>query len=100
MQVMLKSFLFKRPDWFKREGYWRLAQVLRLGLTFAFLATSVFFLSISVYVAVTRRPNLDDAIGFTVAWFVGAVAYVIIVHWVIRLIVWIADGFKIGSESK
>ncbi|WP_449103568.1 hypothetical protein [Pseudomonas veronii] len=96
---MLRNFLFKRPDWFKHEGYWRLTQVLKLGPTFAFLAVSAFCLAASFYEAGSGGKSAIAAFGFAVAWFVGAVAYVIAMHWLIRLIFWITEGFKDGSKA-
>ena len=91
---MLKSFLFKRPDWFRHEGYWRLAQVLRLGPTFAFLAFSGLFFCGWIFLIFSGELAGENASILALAWFAGAVAYIIALHWLIRLIVWITDGFK------
>lgn len=95
---MLKNFLFTRPDWFRHEGYWRLAQVLRLGPTFTFLAISALFFAVSFYKAGIGDDDLTDAFGFAVAWLAGAVVYVVAMHWLVRLIVWVKEGFKEGIK--
>lgn len=91
---MWKHFLFKRPDWFKHEGYWRLAQVFRLGPAIIFVAISAFALAASFIKAGIGEDNSIEIFGIAVAWFAGAVAYIVAIHWLIRLIVWIIDGFK------
>lgn len=96
---MLSSFLFKRPQWFNHEGYWRLAQVLRLGPTFTLLAISALFFAVSFYGASIGDEDATDTFGLTVAWFIGAIVYVVAMHWLIRLIVWITDGFKEAGKS-
>ena len=91
---MLRNFLFRRPDWFRHEGYWRLAQVLRLGPAFIFLAISVLGFTLSFYMAGVGDEDSNTAFGITAAWLAGAIAYVIAMHWLLRLIVWITEGFK------
>lgn len=96
---MLKKFLFKRPDWFKHEGYWRLAQVLRLGPASIFLAFSVLFFGGWIFLIFTRSLEGENASLLALAWLAGAVVYVTAMHWLIRLIVWITDGFKETGKS-
>ena len=96
---MLKRFLFRRPDWFKHEGYWRLAQVLRLGPAFIFLTFSVIFFGGWIFLILTRDLAGENASLLALAWFTGAVVYVTAMHWLIRLIVWITDGFKETGKS-
>jgi membrane protein YdbS with pleckstrin-like domain len=86
---MLKNFLFKRPDWFKHEGYWRLAQVFRLGLAAMFLVFAVVSLGAGV---VAYRSSGFFELGFV--WAVTAVCSVVAVHWLLRLIVWVIEGFR------
>lgn len=95
---MLKNYLFKRPEWFKHEGYWRLAQVFRIGPTFIFLAISVFCAG-AIIVFLWQGRVAGDAAELALSWFAGAVAYVVVMHWLIRLIVWITDGFKEAGKS-
>ncbi|WP_154859858.1 hypothetical protein [Pseudomonas fluorescens] len=96
---MLNKFLFKRPDWFKYEGYWRLAQVLRLGPAVFFLVFGGFYL-FGVIVVFVEGNDPSVAIALALAWFAGAVAYVVAVYWLLRLVVWIADGFKDSGRSR
>ncbi|WP_150816570.1 hypothetical protein [Pseudomonas fluorescens] len=96
---MLKQFLFKRPDWFKHEGYWRLAQVLRLGPTFTFLAFSVIFFGGWIFMISNGEREGENASVIALAWLAGAVAYIVAMHWLVRLVVWIAEGFKSGSKA-
>lgn len=91
---MLKDFLFKRPDWFKHEGYWRLAQVLRLGPTFIFLAISLVCFGAWIFLIVIGELEGENASVMALAWLTGAVAYVGAIHWLVRLAVWINEGFK------
>lgn len=91
---MLKSFLFKKPSWFKHEGYWRLAQVLRLGPTFIFITFGVLFIAGSAYLAIAGRSPENSGLAFAMGWFAGAVAYFAAMHWLIRLAVWITEGFN------
>jgi len=86
------SFIFKRPAWFKHEGYWRLAQVLRLGPAATFLAFSVASLGIGVFFA---RGFFELSLG----WLAGSLASFVTVHWLLRLIAWIADGFKSRDKA-
>ena len=114
---MLKDFLFKRPDWFRHEGSWRLAQVFRLGPTFIFViisliavvsTTVMFFLSAtetastvstgSLYPPANQAERYGLAFLISMAWFAGGVAYFTVAHWLLRLIVWITDGFKGGEK--
>lgn len=91
---MFKSFLFKRPDWFKHEGYWRLAQVFRIGLSFFVLAIGIFALGAGVLLLMQGKIHGLEVMLIGLVYFAGAVACVIVLHWLIRLIVWITDGFK------
>ncbi|ANH96491.1 hypothetical protein A8L59_03570 [Pseudomonas koreensis] len=90
----LKSFIFKRPDWFKHEGYWRLAQVFRLGPAATFLVFSGFFLVGMLFMIVSKDRDVTFAAGASLGWLAGAIVYVIAAHWLIRLIVWIVEGFQ------
>jgi hypothetical protein len=84
---MLKEFLFRRPSWFQHEGFWRLAQVARLGIPcgVALLYAFVFF----VY-------GLNKPIYFVgvVAAIAAGFVLLLIIHGLLRIAVWIADGFK------
>lgn len=71
---MLKSFLFRRPDWFRHEGCWRLAQVLRLGPAFTFLAFSVIFFVAWISILISGGRAGENASVIALAWFAGAVA--------------------------
>lgn len=95
---MLRNFLFNRPDWFKHEGYWRLTQVLRLGPTFVLLAISALCLALSFYKSGSGREDGLEVFGFAVAWLAGAVVYVVAMHWLVRLVIWITEGFKQGGK--
>ena len=91
---MLKSFLFKKPNWFKHEGYWRLAQVLRLGPTLIFLTIGIIFISGSVYLAIVGINPNNSGFEFAMGWFAGAATYLLAVHWLLRMVVWVVAGFK------
>lgn len=95
---MLMNFLFKRPDWFKHEGYWRLTQVLRLGPTLTFIIFSLLFLAVAIFLAVEGRNKENSGFAFAMWWFLGAVAYIVAMHWLVRLTVWVTDGFKDHAE--
>jgi divalent metal cation (Fe/Co/Zn/Cd) transporter len=91
---VLKSFLFKRPNWFKHEGYWRLAQVLRLGPTFIFITFGVLFIAGSAYLAIVGENPENSGLVFVTGWFTGAATYLVVIHWLIRVAVWVTEGFK------
>lgn len=95
----LKSFIFKRPAWFKHEGYWRLAQVFRLGPTATFLLFSGFFFAGFLYMIVNTERDITFVVGASLGWFLGAIAYVVAAHWLLRLIVWIVEGFKSSDKA-
>lgn len=89
---MLNEFLFKRPEWFKHEGYWRLAQVFRIGpVVFGMvMAIAAAFLAIFEFGW--------DYFRYVYVWVGGSIAYIISSHLLMRLIVWIVEGFK-SSKS-
>lgn len=95
---MLRNFLFKRPDWFKHEGSWRLAQVFKLGPAVFLLMCSAFFI-VGVIMRLQEGRDSTHASLLVIAFFAGAIAYVIAFHWLTRLIVWITEGFKQGGKS-
>ncbi|WP_223592408.1 hypothetical protein [Pseudomonas sp. A-R-19] len=90
---MLIDFLFKRPGWFKHEGYWRLAQVLRLGPALLLLIGAVISL-VFIFDGGFKAPYIGLSLLNSVGWFASAVVCLVVAHWLIRLIVWIIDGFK------
>lgn len=89
----VKSFLFKRPLWFTHEGYWRLAQVLRLGPFCWLLICAAAMLGASIY----YQDNETTGIGL--GFLVGAIAALTTTHLLLRLIVWIIAGFTAGKKS-
>jgi hypothetical protein len=93
MQVMLNSFLFKRPDWFKHEGYWRLAQVFRLAPTAFLLVSGIVSFGFGVYI-----PDGVYILRLSLVLLVGGIVYLVLVHWLLRLLAWIVDGFRNGSK--
>ena len=98
--LKLKRFISKRPDWFKRERGWRLAQVLRLGPTVVFLVFAGFGAGkTALSVLMGLFEEVPTAAGVTLVWTVGAAAYVIAMHWLLRWVVWIVDGFKSGDKA-
>ncbi|WP_223508750.1 hypothetical protein [Pseudomonas sp. BF-RE-29] len=93
---MLKDFLFKRPDWFKHEGYWRLAQVFRLGPALLLLVGTVISL-VFIFDGGFKAPYVVGNLLNSAGWFASAVVCLVVAHWLIRLIAWIIDGFKSGG---
>jgi hypothetical protein len=92
--MMLKNFLFNRPKWFTHEGYWRLAQVIRLGPFYGLLVTSgVLFIA-----AIFQENNFDTLLGGAFAAG-GAVVLLGSAHLLLKLIVWIADGFQATRKT-
>jgi hypothetical protein len=93
---VLKNFLFKRPEWFKHEGYWRLAQVFRIGPSaFCFiLGILAFFYTFIMACSSCRR----DQFGYVMMWFAASISLLVAFHFLIRLIVWIIEGFKGHAE--
>ncbi|PBJ21662.1 hypothetical protein BSF44_35250 [Pseudomonas sp. ACN8] len=84
---MLKSFLFNRPDWFKHEGYWRLVQVLRIGIPAAGVLLGV------------GLALLDHKVQSGIGMIISSVAVLFGIHLAMYLIVWIIEGFKGGEKS-
>jgi hypothetical protein len=58
------------------------------------LAFSAYCLAVSFYLAGTGDEASLRVFAIAAAFFAGAAAYVIAIHWLIRLVVWITDGFK------
>jgi len=90
--MMLKSFLFKRPSWFRHEGYWRLAQVFRLAPSIFLFSCGVICLGVGVYI-----PDGIYILRLSGALIAAAIGFLVLVHLFLRLIVWIVDGFKAGG---
>jgi hypothetical protein len=90
---MLRNFLFKRPDWFKHEGYWRLAQVFRIGPATAFLVFGVVCLAYVFFIP-HRSFDFREQVAIGVVWLGASVVSLVSIHFLIRLIVWITEGFK------
>ena len=90
---MIKRFLFKRPTWFTHEGYWRLAQVVRLGP----------FVCLMLYAVVALIASLiyrgSSAALFSLNAFGGGLALLVATHLLLRLIVWIVEGFHAAKKS-
>ena len=95
---MLKNFFFKRPNWFRHEGYWRLAQVLRVGPSIFFLLIALLCLAVIPFIADDAR-DVRDRLEISLGFFAASVASFVIAHWLIRLVAWIADGFKEAGKS-
>ena len=72
-----------------------MAQVLRLGPAVVFLVFAGFGAGkTALSVLMGLFEEIPTAVGVTLAWTVGALAYVIAIHWLLRWVVWIVDGFK------
>lgn len=39
------------------------------------------------------------AAGASLGWLAGAIVYVIVANWLIRLIAWIVDGFQSNDKA-
>ena len=89
----MKDFLFRRPDWFKHEGYWRLAQVFRIGPTVFGLVMTVLMAYLAIFEFQSWRY-----FQYVYAWVGGTIAYLVSIHFLIRMIVWIVDGFKSSGK--
>lgn len=85
---MVKKILFQRPAWFRHEGYWRIAQVVRLGPS---AALGLFGL-LGLVVGLLRADD-DYSYEISINCFIGAIATFVTIHLMLRLIVWIIDGF-------
>lgn len=85
---MIKKILLQRPAWFRHEGYWRIAQVVRLGPS---AALALF--GLVVLVAGLLDSGKDHSYEVAINSLIGAVVIFITIHLVLRLIVWIIDGF-------
>ena len=93
----MKNFLFKRPDWFKHEGYWRLAQIFRIGPSaFCFILGVVAFFYMFVMAC---RACQGDQFGYVMLWFGASAGFFVVAHFLIRLIVWIIEGFKDSGKA-
>jgi membrane protein YdbS with pleckstrin-like domain len=93
---MLRNFLFKRPDWFKHEGYWRLAQVFRIGPATAFLLYGLICLVYTLFVPLSGY-GFGDQVAVVAVWLGVSVVSLVSIHFLVRLIVWIREGFKEGD---
>jgi len=77
-----------------------MAQVLRLGPAVVFLVFAGFGAGkTALSVLMGLFEEIPTAAGVTLAWTVGAVAYVFAIHWLLWLVVWIVDGFKDGNTA-
>lgn len=82
--VRLKEFLFQRPDWFPHEGYWRLSQVLRIGVPSILLFLAVIFLF---------SPSDSERVIGPIVFTCAAVISVVAIHLALRVGVWVMHGF-------
>lgn len=92
--TLIKTFLFRRPAWFTHEGYWRLAQVLRLGPSGALLLLSLAACAVGLFL-----KDSTDSLYIGLGYFAGAVAALVGMHLILRLAVWIIDGFNTPKKS-
>lgn len=88
---MLKKILFQRPTWFRHEGFWRIAQVMRLGPPAALSLFGILVLGAGL---VDWNERGSEALDMALGSFVGAIAIFVLVHLALRLIAWIIDGFR------
>lgn len=85
---MVKKILFQRPAWFRHEGYWRIAQVLRLGPSVALALFGLLGLVVGLL-----DSDKDYSYEVAINSLIGAVVIFVTTHLMLRLIVWIIDGF-------
>lgn len=98
----MRNFFFKRPDWFpsglRSEGYWRLAQVFRIGP-----AALCLIIALIVFVVVLtmgyRDSDFSDQLGLAALWLIAAITSFVLAHFLIRLIVWIIEGFNGSGKA-
>lgn len=91
---MMIKLLFNKPHWFKHEGYWRLAQVLRLGTGGILTVIGAFALIASLSTHNTKEPIL---IGLT--FLICAPISLILIDLILRLMHWLVDGFTVAKKS-
>ena len=85
---MVKKILFQRPAWFRHEGYWRIAQVVRLGPSVALALFGLLGLVVGLL-----DSDKDYSYEVAINSLIGAVVIFVTTHLMLRLIVWIIDGF-------
>ncbi|WP_124182820.1 hypothetical protein [Pseudomonas aeruginosa] len=85
----LKSFLFKRPEWFSHEGYWRVSQIFRIGVP-----ALLFCLAVLMLFSPSESERMFGPFLFSCA----AVVSIVIIHFALQLIVWVVEGFIDGDS--
>lgn len=91
----MKKFLLNRPAWFRHEGYWRIAQVFRLGPAGLLIAAGIAGEIAGVYI---REGN--DIFVVSAGYICGGVGLFAGVHLLLRLACWIADGFQAAGQQR
>lgn len=69
--------------------------MLRVGSAVFCLLVSAVLLCLGMI----SGSNASVFLGLSILWLVGAVASIVVVHWLVRLVVWIVEGFKSGGKA-